>query len=320
MLLREVLNKTDNNSPEVDWKKVFKGILKTTASFIIPTYNSENSILYVLEGIDKQLLKTNIKEIIVIDDGSTDNTKRIIDEFLAKTSIKLIYRKNDTRKYAAYSRNKGLRLATGDVVCFIDSDIIIPPDYLNYHLYLHEKIPNVIGLSLRSFIEKEEFTQLTNPFPIKSYINEFRLQKTIKPEWCDTEEKRKFAGKTIELMAETNNLKNLGMGSNYFWSLPEICLTCAITYKRSDLLTVKGAPSNFVGWGFNDVSMAAKVISLKRYVIPVMNAGVYHLNHPKRSGDARNEEFKRNSIRYQNLLNMEQASTFKYFIPDLEIC
>jgi len=83
------------------------------------------------------------------------------------------------------------------------------------------------------------------------------------------------------------------------------------------LLKVKGAPDNFVGWGFNDTSMAAKVISLNRYVIPVLPASVYHINHPARSKDKKYLEFEMNKKRYGKMLQLEQKESFSEHIDRL---
>jgi hypothetical protein len=85
-------------------------------------------------------------------------------------------------------------------------------------------------------------------------------------------------------------------------------------------MTVKGCPHNFVGWGFNDTAMAAKVIALGRAVVPVLNATVYHLDHKARSGGASQKwsEFTKNRRRYQKMLQMPLEDTFRYDIAELD--
>jgi hypothetical protein len=126
-----------------------------------------------------------------------------------------------------------------------------------------------------------------------------------------------WAGETIHLFADSEEFKTLGCGGRIYWSLPEICLTSSICYKRADLLRVQGAPINFIGWGFNDVSVAAKIISLNNFVVPVIGAGVYHLNHIVRSKEGKYGEFKANRLRYEKMLQMEQVDTFREYINDL---
>lgn len=86
-------------------------------SIIIPTYNREKYIINTIKNIISQTY-TNW-ELLIIDDGSTDNTKEKINPFLKDNRIKYIYQKNSERSIA---RNNGIKTATGDYICFVDSD------------------------------------------------------------------------------------------------------------------------------------------------------------------------------------------------------
>jgi glycosyltransferase involved in cell wall biosynthesis len=90
-------------------------------SIIIPTYNYA---AYIGKAVDSALKQTytNI-EIIVVDDGSTDNTK----EVLQKYGDKLVYIRQDNQGAAA-ARNRGLAAARGDYICFLDADDVYYPD------------------------------------------------------------------------------------------------------------------------------------------------------------------------------------------------
>ena len=86
-------------------------------SVIIPVYNSSKYLNECLDSVIKQTYK-NI-EIILVDDNSTDNSVDIIKSYDDKR-IKLI--RSHSNLGAAESRNKGIKAATGDYICFIDSD------------------------------------------------------------------------------------------------------------------------------------------------------------------------------------------------------
>lgn len=85
-------------------------------SIIIPAYNCQNYIMECLESIQEQTYKD--KEIIVIDDGSTDDTGKIVSEFNSE-NIKYIYQENSG---APAARNNGLKYATGKYIIFFDAD------------------------------------------------------------------------------------------------------------------------------------------------------------------------------------------------------
>ncbi len=95
-------------------------------SIIIPAYNIAPYIGRCLDSVLEQTY-TNL-EIIVIDDGSTDNTREIIEEYREKDSrIVAIYKENTG---VSDTRNKGLDIATGDYIGFVDGD-----DYIENNMY-----------------------------------------------------------------------------------------------------------------------------------------------------------------------------------------
>lgn len=94
-------------------------------SFIIPSYNSENTIKRAIDSILNQ--NTNLEyEIIVVDDGSTDNTEEVVKYYENDERIKY-YNKDNSG--VADTRNYGVKMATGDYIIFVDSD-----DYISENL------------------------------------------------------------------------------------------------------------------------------------------------------------------------------------------
>lgn len=87
-------------------------------SIIIPVYNLENYIERCLKSVINQTY-SNI-EIIIVNDGSTDNSGNIIDEFAKKDSrIKVLHKENTG---VSDTRNRGLEIAKGDYIGFVDGD------------------------------------------------------------------------------------------------------------------------------------------------------------------------------------------------------
>ena len=93
-------------------------------SVIVPAFNAEKTIKRAISSIMQQTYK-NI-EIIIIDDGSSDNTGLIVKSFKTNT-IKYIYQSNGG---VSSARNRGIDNATGFYVCFVDSDDAISKDYI----------------------------------------------------------------------------------------------------------------------------------------------------------------------------------------------
>ena len=88
-----------------------------TVSIILPTFNRAKTLVRAIESVLKQTFKDY--ELLIIDDGSTDNTKEDIAQFLSDTRVKYIYQENSG---ASNARNKGIELSNSDLIAFQDSD------------------------------------------------------------------------------------------------------------------------------------------------------------------------------------------------------
>ena len=94
-------------------------------SVIIPTYNHSDLVKEAIQSVLNQGL-TDL-EVVVIDDGSIDDTRSVVNEFTDQR-VKYYYKNNGGRCTA---RNLGLIKATGQFIAFLDHDDIWPPNYLN---------------------------------------------------------------------------------------------------------------------------------------------------------------------------------------------
>lgn len=104
-------------------------------SVIVPIYNTEKYLRNCLDSIINQTYQN--LEIILVDDGSTDNSGVIIDDYAKKDKrIKVIHQKNQGQSTA---RNNGLKIATGDFVSFVDSDDEIAKTFCQKHLAAFDK-------------------------------------------------------------------------------------------------------------------------------------------------------------------------------------
>ena len=132
-------------------------------SIIIPTFNRAHMIHPAIESVLNQTYKD--WELIIIDDGSTDKTKDIIDKYIEKDNrVKYLHQKNKERSAA---RNNGIKNAKGDWICFLDSDDV-------YHTTHLEEFKNLInqkdlkrglyfsGLSYGKYSENFEEYDLTH--------------------------------------------------------------------------------------------------------------------------------------------------------------
>lgn len=95
-------------------------------SVIIPTYNHRRTLL---QTIDSVLAQTDVVvEIIVVDDGSTDQTQAVLEPYRAQKNITIIHQENAGRNAA---RNRGYAASTGEFLLFLDADAQLKPQALH---------------------------------------------------------------------------------------------------------------------------------------------------------------------------------------------
>jgi len=111
-------------------------------SFIIPALNAENTIGACLESVQNLDYPKNLLEIIVVDNGSKDNTRAIAGRFTSKILI------NDTATIAKL-RNAGAKNATGEFIIFLDSDCVIPADWIKNALgHFNDNSVGLVGTKI----------------------------------------------------------------------------------------------------------------------------------------------------------------------------
>lgn len=109
-------------------------------SIIIPVYNAEFFLSAAINSVLEQSWLN--KEIIVIDDGSTDNSLQILSTF-SRPEIRVFTQKNQG---AGAARNRGLREAKGDYVQFLDADDLLSPDKIELQVNALREHPNCLAV------------------------------------------------------------------------------------------------------------------------------------------------------------------------------
>ena len=117
--------------------------MSKTVTVVIPIYNVEKYLNRCIESVAGQTYKN--LEIILVDDESPDNCPRICEDWKNRDNrIKVIHKKNGGLGYA---RNTGIDCATGEYICFVDSD--------DYIAALKNEITMVASLKNQSYSEVE---------------------------------------------------------------------------------------------------------------------------------------------------------------------
>lgn len=148
---------------------------KVDVSIIVCAYNAASTIDRCLNSLLAQ--KTNASfEIIVVNDGSTDDTKEHLDQFNHSEKILLINKKNTG---ASDSRNIALTRVHSTYVTFVDSDDYVDSDYLETLYDQYEKYPD-IDLAISGYQKEEQNGQIIMKAQGKyGYMNQEETLKTI---------------------------------------------------------------------------------------------------------------------------------------------
>ena len=118
---------------------------KTKFDVIVPCYNVEHIVEKSLDSILSQKYPKDKFSVIVIDDGSTDNTLKYLNRFNTEQNFTLI--SLESNKGLSAARNHGIRNGNSEIICFIDSDMVVQSDWLlkMEKIFMLREIIGVIG-------------------------------------------------------------------------------------------------------------------------------------------------------------------------------
>jgi glycosyltransferase involved in cell wall biosynthesis len=130
-----------------------------TVSIITPTYNREQLLGRAIQSILNQTYQDF--ELIIVDDGSTDNTERLVKSF---NSEKVRYIRQRENKGPAVARNTGLRSAKGNYIAFQDSDDEWLPEKLEKQVRVFETAPPEVGVVYTSYYKARKNGKRARPY------------------------------------------------------------------------------------------------------------------------------------------------------------
>ena len=113
-----------------------------TVDIIIPCYNAQNIIKQCIHSVMHQKYNNQIN-IYLINDGSTDDTLKILNSFIDYPNIHII--NNPTNAGRSVTRNKGIFSGNGEVLLFLDSDMTVQTNWVESHIKILE-YDNVVGV------------------------------------------------------------------------------------------------------------------------------------------------------------------------------
>ena len=241
----------------------------STISIIITTYNRPDALTAVVEACFAQEDKNF--EIIIADDGSTNNTRETVAALQARSPVPLKHVwQEDIGFRAARARNLGTLAAQGDYVIFLDGDCVPQQHFVASHRRLAKRGYTVTGSRV---LLSEAYTRRL----LDQHLDIQRLGMMEKL-------KLRLAGDTNKFLQTVLVWPDIGRESKRFsWRRIK---SCNLGAWRADLDLVNGFDESFTGWGHEDSDL----------VVRLFNAGVlrkdgsfatevYHLWHREAKRD-----------------------------------
>lgn len=257
--------------------------MMTTVSLIITTYNHPEALALVLDSALRQSRQP--EEIIIADDGSSDDTLWLIEGYQYQATIPIVhaYQKDEGFRLAR-SRNNAIRMAKGDYLIVVDGDTILHPDFVADHLRL--SAPNVFCIGSRLLLSEQE-TQTV--FANKKF--HFSFKHTDAPD----------------------KIKALHFPwINYFFSLRKKPIEqliykirgCNMAFWRQDVEAVNGFNQDIEGWGREDSEFAARLFKKGLALRTIKFAAIqYHLWRPEnnRASLPENDQILANTLQSSSI-------------------
>jgi glycosyltransferase involved in cell wall biosynthesis len=251
---------------------------KQKLSVVISGYERANLLRNTLACLIHQTYPKCLIEVIIVDDGSVvDNYEQIFDEFSKDLTLYLVRQKNNGYGLSR-ARNLGARSARGDVLFFLDSDILLPKDFLRQLMAYHHVSNDCSILGLRYFVDAEKINlknlregsdspdrlprcNSENPHLKASvdntgYTVDWRISEFKKNDWLKNAE---------------NPFRFFGGGHS--------------SVSRERFFKVGGYDEDFKNWGNEDQEFAYRLWCIGQYFVPLKDTFDYHQEEPSKKLD-----------------------------------
>ena len=236
-------------------------------SIIISFYERLEHLRCCLDSL--KLSSSDFDEVIITDDGSSEETISNLSKMIASYdfSINHIWQPKQGFRVAA-ARNNGIRQAKGDYLIFFDSDFLILPDAIKYHLNLAKSRRFVAGNCKYLTEPQTDSVFKADIFPefLKNLYKQLPEKEMIK-------DHRRFIKRTILFKLHLKSLKKQSLGGHF-------------SIFRKDIEYVNGYDENFKGWGGEDEDLGIRLVKAGIYGRSAIRyAKVLHMWHPKEIGN-----------------------------------
>ncbi|MGL4874979.1 MAG: glycosyltransferase [Clostridium sp.] len=268
------------------------------ASVIIPTYNRSYELKLTLKSLVTQdILKENF-EVIIVDDGSSDNTCEIIEEF--KNILDISYYYQEDKGYrVALARNIGIINSKYEICIFIDNGIILSNSAIRMHLESHKNA-------------YKKSVVLGTIYGFDNFDEKFNIKETI--ECNNIEQAIKILENNDEKDGREVIFEKVGIDISE-WPAPWVTLWSGnFSVEKKVLLKIGLFDENFNSWGGEDTDIGIRLTKNNIKYIYKKNIKSIHYPHEKKSLWITNPK-----LAMESLMKTKKYLYNKYKSKDLEV-
>lgn len=236
-------------------------------SVVVPTYNRMALLARTLDSLSRQDLGTDRFEVLVVDDGSTDDTRGVVDSFRDRLDLTYFHQPDEGFRVAA-ARNVGIAHAAADVCVFLDSGVLPHSGCLRGHLRNHvgPHPTAVIGYVYCFNHSNEDAEQMLGTLDFDDVDGTIAILADA-GRWLDDREHfyRRYPGDAIA---------DLPAPWLMYW-------TCNVSARTADVRAIGGFDEAFRSWGCEDTDLAYRLHRAGARFVVDRDASAIHYPHPK---------------------------------------
>lgn len=257
-------------------------------SVIIATYNRQDLLRQTLDCLRYQSHEDISFEVVVVDDGSSDNTFFECMNFSSVLNIKYVWQADHGFRVSE-SRNNGIKIASGGICIFLDAGIIVDSYFVQTHCDTHRKLSSVAAVGEVCGLHRPTHTKVDEDLQMELIEDYIAKMNTQFPDI-----RQGVFWKTGYSLQKFSSPWTLFWGGN-----------CSV--KKNHLIEAGLFDENMTGWGGEDIDLGYRLHRIGVHTIGVMGALAYHIAHPEDS------EQKRNSAlhNYEYLASKHQCDIFR---------
>ncbi|MDG4792828.1 glycosyltransferase [Micromonospora sp. WMMD1082] len=214
-------------------------------SVIIPTFNRSDLLRQTLGNLARQRMPTEMFEVIVADDGSSDDTRAVVTEAAKALPVRYHFQPDEGFRAGA-ARNAGARLATAPILVFLDTGALVGPDFLDCHLAEHDAGDRTAVVGYAYGYDLAETTPGLAAAAAEALPEQVVARFQGVASFADDRQP--------QLVACDFDLGQLAAPWVLFWTL-----NCSL--RADDFWRLGGFDEDFRGWGLEDLELAYRLFN-----------------------------------------------------------